>query len=66
VVDFFVGATTIAKERIATTMRNKLLEYETQTKIGNLLTQAMRMKFNNRRHQLTSGRCQSGSGSASA
>jgi hypothetical protein len=45
VIDFFVGATNIAEERIASTIRMKLLENQTRTDLGELLTKALRSKF---------------------
>ena len=41
-VDFIVGATTIAKERIANTIRGRLLEGQTRVAIGTLLTQGFK------------------------
>lgn len=44
-IDFFVGATTIAEDRIATAMRAKLLDDQTKTALGKVLTAALRFKF---------------------
>lgn len=44
-IDFFVGATTTAEEQIATKIRTKLLEPQTKTDLGEVLTAALRTKF---------------------
>jgi hypothetical protein len=44
-IDFFVGATTIGENRIATTIRTKLLEEKTKVALGKLLTKALQHKF---------------------
>jgi len=41
-VDFFVGATTIAEDRITTTLRSKLLETQTRAALGMLLTRGFK------------------------
>jgi hypothetical protein len=45
VIDFVSGATDTAEELIAASMRNKLLEPDTQTRLGKLLTKGLRTKF---------------------
>jgi hypothetical protein len=44
-VDFLVGATTIAEERIATTIRTKLLETQNRVALGMLLTRGFKSLY---------------------